>query len=242
MSKAKAMPLDDAVFYFVVITFSLLAVIAPDFIVGLTKGEIKPGLIWGEAKIKFQKVIATTASFEKALKITLGEEGGLNTNPADRGGRTMKGVTQSTFSAYREKRGLDYKKVDDITDEELRDLYHSDYWLAAGCDKMADPLATVCFDTAVNFGVAGALTFFHDLPSDPVKAAILIAERREAYRYERVREAPDQEVFREGWIARDRNMKKYAEQYGAGIIANPKTDPTKESSNESSKEPATAAK
>lgn len=219
---SRKIPLDDAIVEGGLVLSALILLIAPNFFTELFKGNFNPGLIWEGAQNTAQQVAKVAGNFETALKLVLNEEGGLNTNPHDRGGRTMKGVTQDTYNAYLKRKGLPNKQVDNITEQELKDLYQSDYWVAAGCDRMAEPLATVCFDTAVNFGVGGAKTFFHDLPSDPVQAAIKIAERRAAYRHQRVAEAPDQNVFLHGWLARDERMKKFAQNYKAPAIKDSK--------------------
>lgn len=44
--------------------------------------------------------------FDKALEFALRWEGGLSDDPDDRGGRTMQGVTQRVYDAWRKQRGL----------------------------------------------------------------------------------------------------------------------------------------
>ena len=44
--------------------------------------------------------------FDSALPFILHWEGGFVNDPADHGGRTMKGITQRVYTAYRAQRGL----------------------------------------------------------------------------------------------------------------------------------------
>lgn len=92
-------------------------------------------------------------SFETALPVVLKEEGGFADDPADPGGRTMHGVTQKVYDAYRNKHGQPVADVLNITDDELADLYRTDYWLPARCDRLPAPLDLVHFDCAVNSGL-----------------------------------------------------------------------------------------
>lgn len=89
---------------------------------------------------------------DDALEYLLEEEGGWSNNPADTGGATMYGVTQSTYNAWRKKKGRPQQSVAKMTKAEGRELYESEYWLAASCDKLPWPISYLCFDAAVNSG------------------------------------------------------------------------------------------
>lgn len=97
------------------------------------------------------------AKFEDALTVTLREEGGLSDNPKDPGGRTMKGVTQKTYDAYRSNHGLVSRDVVLISDAELADIYRNDYWNKVAGDKLPVGLGLAVFDFAVNSGPGRAV-------------------------------------------------------------------------------------
>lgn len=94
---------------------------------------------------------------DQALGYLLEEEGGWSDHPNDRGGKTMWGVTQATYNAYRKKTGKPSQSVKLITKEECRELYRSEYWNAAGCDKLPWPISYITFDAAVNSGASRSL-------------------------------------------------------------------------------------
>lgn len=91
-------------------------------------------------------------SLDKALDYLLEEEGGWSNHKHDTGGATMYGVTQGTYNAWRKKKGRTQQSVSKITHEEARELYESEYWNAASCDKLPWPISYLCFDAAVNSG------------------------------------------------------------------------------------------
>lgn len=95
-------------------------------------------------------------TFDTALERTLGFEGGIESNPLDRGGRTNYGITQPSYDAWRTTTGQPKRPVDLITDVEVRAVYLADYWMPCRCDEMPDALATAVFDMAVNSGVWNA--------------------------------------------------------------------------------------
>lgn len=165
-----------------------------------------------------------------ALKFTLKWEGGLSDHPADPGGRTNMGITHSVYDAYRKEKGLPIRDVSLIEMWEVQDIYREKYWKASKADTMVNSLAIVHFDTAVNFGVNGAVMFLQEafgfsggavdgkFGSDTTKAlqannnkatALKIVDGRIAYRHERVRKNPGQKVFLEGWLNRDNDLKKF---------------------------------
>ena len=101
--------------------------------------------------------MATTDGFEVALKFVLRWEGGFVDHPNDPGGRTNRGVTQTVYDAWRARQRLPKLDVKQIGDHEVAAIYHGDYWLPSGCEALADQLALVQFDTAVNMGTKRAI-------------------------------------------------------------------------------------
>jgi lysozyme family protein len=173
------------------------------------------------------------AAFAKALEFTLPAEGGKVDHPADPGGRTNRGIIQSVYDSYRRSRDLPVADVFAITDQEVQEIYFSRYWTPAQCPAMVLPLAVVHFDTAVNFGVGGAVEFLQEalgLPADGsfgpqtqaafqannTKAlALQIVAGRIAYRHKRVAEAPSQRVFLQGWLNRDNALNTFIQPLNA---------------------------
>ena len=87
-------------------------------------------------------------SFEKAFDFVIGHEGGYVNDPQDPGGETKFGIS---------KRAYPNEDIRSLTVERAREIYLRDYWLAAGCDRVADDaMATLLFDCAVNQGVGRA--------------------------------------------------------------------------------------
>ena len=162
-----------------------------------------------------------------ALKFTLLWEGGFVNNPLDPGGATNRGITQFTYDTYRINKHLPTRGVADIAEEEVQDIYYSMYWKPSQAELAAEPLAIVLFDTAVNFGVGGAIEFLQEalgISTDgifgPTTRSVFLANNnrtiaekmvagRIAYRYQRVNTNPSQDIFLQGWLNRDNNLKDY---------------------------------
>jgi lysozyme family protein len=170
---------------------------------------------------------STTTAFSKSLEFTLPAEGGFVDNPLDPGGRTNKGIIQSVYDSYRRRKGLPLNDVLNISDAEVDEIYANMYWRPAQCDLMVLPLAVVHFDTAVNFGVAGAIMFLQEAlgvaadgifgprtmalfqTNNNIATANKIITGRIAYRHQRVAETPSQEIFLNGWLNRDNNLRAF---------------------------------
>jgi len=109
----------------------------------------------------------TPGLFDKALEVTLSQEGGYSNHVEDNGGATQRGVTQTRFDEYLRGKGEMPRSVATITDEELRDLFYNGYWLAVGADALPPATALVAFDCAVNHGIGNARRFLA-LSQDPI--------------------------------------------------------------------------
>lgn len=99
------------------------------------------------------------SGFDDALKMVLKYEGGYVNDPDDHGGATNKGIIQTNYDVYRTSKKLAKQSVEDITNEEVSDIYFKNYWLASKCDQLPIELAYVVFDTAVNSGVSRSAKF-----------------------------------------------------------------------------------
>lgn len=140
----------------------------------------------------------TSDLFKKALNFVLDREGGYVNNPNDKGGATNKGITQNTYNSYLKSKGLTSKDVKNITNKEVEDIYYSRYWLGAGCEKMSPAFAVICFDTAVNMGVARVKPFLQACQySDP---DVFLLER--IRKYNEFARTPSQRGFLHGWLNR----------------------------------------
>lgn len=91
-----------------------------------------------------------SAAFNRAFGWIMTCEAGLSDNPKDRGGRTVGGVIQRTYDAWRERHQLVTRPVDELTVLEARELYHDDFWVAVRAPELPARLALCLFDTAVN--------------------------------------------------------------------------------------------
>lgn len=168
----------------------------------------------------------STSAFEKALAFSLRWEGGWSSHPSDPGGDTMRGVTQSTYKAFRKRQGLPNQSVKLITDAEVHQIYYQQYWQPCKAELMVPPLAVTHLDTAINFGVNGAFKFLQEalgLEIDGIfgpNTETALANRnnratalkylacRIAYRHQRVKKRPSQNVFLQGWLNRDHDLEK----------------------------------
>lgn len=172
-----------------------------------------------------------------ALKFVLKFEGGFVRHPADPGGATNKGVTQATYDSYRRKKKLPIQTVANITSAEVTEIYEEMYWEASRAKWLQPPLALAVFDTAVNFGVSGAIRRLQQAlglrptgkwtqqtservhAADPLVVAREIVRLRIAHRHYRVQQKPSQRAFLKGWLNRDRDLLKAVDRLaGAGML------------------------
>ena len=91
-------------------------------------------------------------NFESALVHVLKHEGGYVNHPRDPGGATNKGVIQRTYNGYLRRKGRSLQSVRLITDEEVADIYKSQYWDAIHGDELPHGVDYCTFDAAVNSG------------------------------------------------------------------------------------------
>lgn len=96
------------------------------------------------------------SNFDKSLELVLKHEGGFSDHPSDPGGKTMKGVTQAVYDAYRKTRARPVQSVKFITDDEVKAIYRFQYWDRVQGDLLPAGLDYAVFDFAVNSGVGRA--------------------------------------------------------------------------------------
>ena len=113
-----------------------------------------------------------TTRFDTCLQFVLAREGGFVDDPADRGGRTNKGITQTVFDEWCDLVKRPRSDVADIRDEQVAAIYHRRYWLLAKCDELPPPIDLVVFDAAVNHGPGRSIKFLQDSLGVKVDGAI----------------------------------------------------------------------
>ena len=145
--------------------------------------------------------------FNKALGFVLKWEGGFVDNPDDLGGRTNKGITQSTYNAYLRNKGLANKDVKLISDNEVKDIYYNNYWLKTGCDRMTDKFAVACFDTSVNMGVSRVDEFLKAAEWVSIDKFLLARAKK----YNEFAKVASQRQFPHGWLNRLFDLQKFLE-------------------------------
>ena len=164
-------------------------------------------------------------TLKDALVFTLKWEGTKFTDhPNDPGGPTRYGIIQREYDKYRRAKGMPVRSVNLITEPEYNEIYEKSYWNPVRAEWLSGPLGLTLFDTAVNLGVGGALSrlqaalkipisgtwtqeisdVIHD--ADQTKIALTICNFRIKKRYDRVKQAPSQKVFLQGWINRDKDL------------------------------------
>ena len=97
----------------------------------------------------------TADTFPHALRLVLVDEGGLDDDPHDHGGRTAHGIIQREYDGFRARHGLPRRDVWSITPAEYTEIYHDRYWMP-WCDRLPVGLDYAFFDACVNAGPAQA--------------------------------------------------------------------------------------
>lgn len=185
---------------------------------------VQPQFVRAQVSENYEKRL-----FDAALGFTLYFEGGFSNHPADKGGRTYRGILQTEYNAYRAQRGLPPLDVAQISEVELLEIYQQ-YWDSSKAAVMHPALSIVMFDTAVNFGINNSITFLQQALGLPQTGtfdsttwdalqkgnnqftALQMVNERILYRYKRVQEDPSQMAFFQGWISRDYSLWGYVEK------------------------------
>lgn len=94
-------------------------------------------------------------------------EGGSNPPCVHDPVRTLKGVTQATYTAWLRSQGQPNADVcAALTEQQAEAIYYQRYWLASGADKLEPAAALVVFDHAVNAGVGEGKALIAQCGSD----------------------------------------------------------------------------
>lgn len=144
-------------------------------------------------------------NFERSIIFTLIQEGGskIVEHPKDPGGLTKWGI------AIKFRPNLTREKLIAMTQEEAIIIYHREYWMPCGCQKMVWPMCQVLFDTAVNLGVGTALGFLSRAvgATESDRARSIITQRVLHYQI-KAKKNPSKKIFLRGWMARVAALKK----------------------------------
>jgi lysozyme family protein len=155
--------------------------------------------------------------FQTALEFTLRWEGGFSDHPADKGGATMRGITQAVYDAYLRSIGALSHPVKGIRDEEVEWIYRRNYWDEIKGDSLPSPLSIAVFDCAVNSGPSRSIKLLQAAcgglvidgvigPKTLAAAQVVLVgkviDQREAFLRRIVVRDPSQEVFLKGWMSR----------------------------------------
>lgn len=136
--------------------------------------------------------------FDSALKFVLKWEGGFVNNPNDFGGPTNMGICQKTYDNFNSLKKLPPASVQNISYDEVREIYFKHYWQNCNCGEMHPVFAVLVFDTAVNMGKSRAMEFLKLAKwCDSDKFAL---ERIK--KYASFAKKPSQRNFLLGWINR----------------------------------------
>ena len=87
-------------------------------------------------------------NFDIAFERLIGHEGGFSNHPDDPGKQTKYGIS---------KRSYPYEEIENLTLQRAKQIYLTDYWQAAGCDRVPDTVAFDLFDMAVNSGLSTSI-------------------------------------------------------------------------------------
>ena len=138
-------------------------------------------------------------NFETVMDYVFKSEGGFRDSKNDLGGRTDKGVTQTTYNAWRKKKGLAPKDVKGISTEEAKQLYYEEFWVPTGASKVQDLReGYLLFDMALNSGPYEAKKLYEKSNGNIYQ---FLKDRKTFYE-NLIRRKPSQEENRQGWYNR----------------------------------------
>ncbi|WP_420267002.1 glycoside hydrolase family 108 protein [Candidatus Magnetominusculus dajiuhuensis] len=141
-------------------------------------------------------------NFGKSIAFVLDAEGGYVNNPDDPGGETNYGISKRAYP------NIDIKN---LSVGEAKDIYHRDYWLPSGCDKLAWPMCLVQLDTAVNMGVGKANNIIRRVDSSYKGVNAYLAIRKDYY--EAIAAMGSNARFLGGWLNRLGRLNKYIQSH-----------------------------
>lgn len=151
-----------------------------------------------EAPEDIKKAVAQAGisdpNFTWAIAHILKVEGGWSNHPADGGGKTKYGIIESVAKRH----GLN---VSSITLPQAIKIYHTDYWIASGADKVDKVLGLPIFNSYVNSGRKWKIT-----GNTPLEQGLNYLKQQDDYYTSIYTSRPSQTVFKSGWHRRTEYM------------------------------------
>jgi len=156
--------------------------------------------------------------FDWIIKFTLDAEGGYDNDPDDPGGETKYGI---------DKRSHPNVNIKELTVEEAKDIYFTEYWTKYSCWLYAAPLGEVYFDCCVNTGakqsnkflqravgtapdgIVGPKTIEAIASKDAYKTAFEVINQRQKFYENLADNRPSLKKFLKGWTNRNNNLRKF---------------------------------
>jgi lysozyme family protein len=166
-------------------------------------------------------------NFETALKFVLQDEGGNDDDPADRGGRTSRGITQREYDAWCRMHKSPSGDVWHASQATVEAIYQQQYWLPYG-DGMPIGLDYMYFDMCVLFGPTratkllqeslgvaddghfGVITMDAVMHANPKVLIEGVTAKREAFYRAIEAHDPSQRRFDKGWMNRAKAVRTRA--------------------------------
>jgi len=156
--------------------------------------------------------------FDWIIKFTLDAEGGYDNDPDDPGGETKYGI---------DKRSHPDVNIKELTLDEAKDIYYTEYWTKFKCDQFAEPLGEVYFDCCVNTGqkqsnkfiqravgtepdgIIGPKTLTAVKQNDPTVLANAVIDQRQRFYENLAYNKASLKKFLKGWTNRNINLRNY---------------------------------
>lgn len=156
--------------------------------------------------------------FNWIIKFVLDAEGGYTNDPADPGGETKYGI---------DKRSHPEVNIKELTVDEAKDIYFTEYWTKFKCEQFPKPVGEVYFDCCVNTGakqsnkfiqravgteadgIIGPKTLAAAQAKDPKVLANSIIGQRQKFYEDLADNRSSLRKFLKGWTNRNNNLRNY---------------------------------
>lgn len=157
-----------------------------------------------QAKQSAGSFIKRKPNYKATLKFTRDVEGGISTNPADRGGDTAFGISSKWFPRqYNEIMEIYQKKGERAALAYQGQFFKKEFWDKVVTDDMTNAQAKVMFDTAVNSGIDKAKELFEKAKGNVNKMIDLRAQFLEDLAIK----DPSQQANIKGWRNRIQSLR-----------------------------------
>lgn len=173
-------------------------------------------------------------SFNRAISFTLKWEGGYVNHPADKGGATNRGITQSTLNSAFNAGLVKHNTIEALSRDEAVSIYKKNFWDRYDWGDFSEPVDMILFDITVNHGIGNtakiaqracvSLGFAIAMDGKwgpETQRTLLLLEGRNSLTlskmlivkrlnfYENVvKSRPSQKVFLKGWLRRSSDLAK----------------------------------